>query len=569
MKGDSFIPTCAPLLSVVTRTQGSRDSPRPGALDVCPCCCFRPKRIYCFSRMRWLSRYQRRLSPFSSFESYKEGNLEWTQSCQKVPYSLDLLGPTLDSSILLEYMQLSLWKMSNRKQTYIAPFLESNWRCIFGIHRGSSFNNPNIYIYASGQQNLGELFHSRTNDWALEEHSFSNNRNTKKRVLILMSDTGGGHRASAEALRAAFDDLYPGQLDTMIVDLWTQIVKGPFRNLPKQYMFLQRNPTLWKLTWFYGVFPLSRCITEEFSYWIAHERVKKAFLMYRPDIIVSVHPLCQTLPLRVLKDMGIRERIPFVTVVTDLGSAHPLWFHKDVDICFVPTSRVRDIARRCGVSIHKIRQYGLPVRPAFWKENRDKLAVRNELGLEQIPTILIVGGGDGMSGVGRIARALACRLSEEFASAQLVIICGRNTALQQELSRMRWPLPVYVKGFVNNMSEWMAASDCIVTKAGPGTIAEALIRGLPIFLYGFLPGQEAGNVPFVVENGVGFFESDPMRLANRVIQLFREQSHLVQMSVQAKNVGRPLATYQIAGDICDLLWLQRTKPPISSPLEVS
>lgn len=101
--------------------------------------------------------------------------------------------------------------------------------------------------------------------------------------------------------------------------------------------------------------------------------------MYRPDIIVSVHPLCQTLPLRVLKDMGIRERIPFVTVVTDLGSAHPLWFHKDVsrdkrrlldgemihslkvDICFVPTNRVRDIARRCGVSINKIRQYGLPV----------------------------------------------------------------------------------------------------------------------------------------------------------------------------------------------------------------
>jgi 1,2-diacylglycerol 3-beta-galactosyltransferase len=358
-------------------------------------------------------------------------------------------------------------------------------------------------------------------------------------------------------------------LDTVIVDLWTQIVKGPFRNLPKQYMFLQRNPTLWKLTWFYGVFPLSRCITEEFSYWIAHERVKQAFLMYRPDLIVSVHPLCQTLPLRILKDMGIRERIPFVTVVTDLGSAHPLWFHKDVDICFVPTDRVRDIARRCGVSINKIRQYGLPVRPAFWKESRDKVAVRNELGLEQAPTILIVGGGDGMSAVGRVARALACRLSEEFSYAQLVIICGRNVALQEELSRMHWPLPVHVKGFVNNMSEWMTASDCIVTKAGPGTIAEALIRGLPIFLYGFLPGQEAGNVPFVVENGVGLFESDPLILANHVIELFREQSHLVQMSIQAKNVGRPLATYQIAKDICDLLWLQRTKSPVSSPLEVS
>eukprot|EP00871_Galdieria_phlegrea_P000712 jgi/Galph1/1641/GphlegSOOS_G326.1 len=391
----------------------------------------------------------------------------------------------------------------------------------------------------------------------------------KKRILILMSDTGGGHRASAEALRAAFDDLYPNQVDTVIVDLWTQIVQGPFRNLPRQYMFLQRNPTLWKLTWIYGAFPLSRCITEEFSYWIAHERVKKAFLLYRPDIIVSVHPLCQTLPLRVLRDMGIRQKIPFATVVTDLGSAHPLWFHKDVDICFVPTTRVQSIALKCGIAPNKIRQYGLPVRPAFWKESRDKCAVRQELSLQQAPTILVVGGGDGVSGVGQVSRAIACRLSEELSNAQLVIICGRNTQLQAELSRIRWPVSVYIKGFVTNMSEWMAASDCIITKAGPGTIAEALIRGLPIFLYGFLPGQEAGNVPFVVENRVGFYEKDPLKLANEVIKLFKEESYLSQISLQAKSIGRPLATYEIAKDIFDLLPLAKPKTPFGPKLEIS
>ena len=44
-------------------------------------------------------------------------------------------------------------------------------------------------------------------------------------------------------------------------------------------------------------------------------------------------------------------------------------------------------------------------------------------------------------------------------------------------------------GFVTNMAEWMTASDVIVTKAGPGTIAEALICGLPIILNGFIPCQ--------------------------------------------------------------------------------
>jgi 1,2-diacylglycerol 3-beta-galactosyltransferase len=61
---------------------------------------------------------------------------------------------------------------------------------------------------------------------------------------------------------------------------------------------------------------------------------------------------------------------------------------------------------------------------------------------------------------------------------------------------------VVIRGFVSNMEEWMGACDAIVTKAGPGTIAEALISGLPMVLNGFIPCQEAGNVPFVVDNQV-------------------------------------------------------------------
>jgi hypothetical protein len=59
---------------------------------------------------------------------------------------------------------------------------------------------------------------------------------------------------------------------------------------------------------------------------------------------------------------------------------------------------------------------------------------------------------------------------------------------------------VVVTGFVDNMAEWMTACDTIITKAGPGTIAESLICGLPLLLNGFVPCQEAGNVPFVLDN---------------------------------------------------------------------
>lgn len=62
----------------------------------------------------------------------------------------------------------------------------------------------------------------------------------------------------------------------------------------------------------------------------------------------------------------------------------------------------------------------------------------------------------------------------------------------------------WAAGFVHNMPEWMSASDMIITKAGPGTIAESLICGLPVLLNAFIPCQEEGNVTYVLDNKVGW-----------------------------------------------------------------
>ena len=75
---------------------------------------------------------------------------------------------------------------------------------------------------------------------------------------------------------------------------------------------------------------------------------------------------------------------------------------------------------------------------------------------------------------------------------------------------------VIVKGFVNNMEQWMNACDMIITKAGPGTIAEAYICGLPVLLNAFVPCQEEGNIEYVVRNQTGIFSKDPQTIAATV-----------------------------------------------------
>lgn len=389
----------------------------------------------------------------------------------------------------------------------------------------------------------------------------SRTRDPRTRVMLLISDTGGGHRASAQALSAAFDELYPGQVHALIVDFWTEIVGRPFVRFPEGYSFLAKNPPLWRAAWNYGRFPVTRRLTEEFANVVGNRNFRNALASFQPHLIVSVHPLTQFIPLRVLRTLPSPP--PFVTVCTDLGGAHPTWFHRDVDLCFVPSDRVRKIAVRCGLKEPQLRQLGLPVRPAFWQDALDKDGVKSQLGLlSSSPTILVVGGGDGVGGVGRIARAVANRVFEQLGGdgAQIVVVCGKNKRLRDNLARKDWPVRVVVKGFVDNMSEWMTASDLIVSKAGPGTIAEALIRGLPIVLSGFLPGQEAPNVKYVTEAGVGAFSKDPETIADIVTNWVSDPMELAERSKRAKVMGRPTATYDIVREIAKLVDLNEREP---------
>ena len=106
---------------------------------------------------------------------------------------------------------------------------------------------------------------------------------------------------------------------------------------------------------------------------------------------------------------------------------------------------------------------------------------------------------------------------------------------------------MHVYGFVDNMPELMQASDAAVTKAGPGTISEALISGLPLFITGFVPGQEEGNMRFVIEKGVGFYTPTVRKLVKAVRHSFLEDRPAFdRMQGHAEAVGRSDAAAEIA-----------------------
>ena len=378
----------------------------------------------------------------------------------------------------------------------------------------------------------------------------------QQRILILMGNTGGGHRASALALQAGFEALYPGRFAVEIVDLLADYTVWPLTQASTIYPLLVNHaPWAWTLLYSTERHPRFSNALIRLASFLTSGKIRRLFEERRPDLTISVHPMMQHVPLGVLAQMQCK--IPYVTVVTDLASTHPLWFHPQVDGCFVAAEEALQMAIGAGLPAQRVHLSGLPVRPAFASDYPTKRELRRQLALnETLPTVLVMGGGDGMGPVEEIAVALAQSLCDDAHNpmGQIVVICGRNTVLAEKLAEHRWPIPVQVQGFVNNMPEWMLASDCIVTKAGPGTIAEALICGLPMVISGFIPGQEEGNVSFVVDHGVGKFAAEPQEIGRIVRGWFTsQQDGLAHMAQAARRLGHPQATFEIVRTIAELL----------------
>ena len=437
---------------------------------------------------------------------------------------------------------------------------------LLSLHVSSSSSIATIQSVASSSSSSSSSS-SLLSDLYYTVKRFSHTKNAhqrkKKKVLILFSDTGGGHRTAAISLEKALAQIDYLHVDVELMDIWTEHGHYPFNTFVQTYRYLAKRPLLWRMFYAYGQFPPTKLFTEIVSSMVCMESFRKAIRNSDPDLIVSVHPLCQLMPLAIVEDINKdneklgKKKIRFVTIVTDLGDAHSTWFERKVSKIFVPSAKVKEIATKCGLKDDQIIEHGLPIRPCFWKRSRSKQATRKALGLKNVPTALLMGGGDGVGNLVDIATDVINKLSNEANKrTQVIVVTGHNKKMFRKLSETKWPdnVNVVIKGFCSNIHDYMTCSDCLVTKAGPGTIAEAMANGLPIILSSYLPGQEFGNLAYVVDGGFGYHISNPKLIAIKVSKLFFEDHHVLEaMSARAKELARPNATMEIAKDIANLL----------------
>lgn len=361
-----------------------------------------------------------------------------------------------------------------------------------------------------------------------------------KKILFLISDTGGGHRASANALVDAFNKYYPRKYKSEIVDILVNYTFFPLNKAPQIYSYLSiEMPFLWKLLFSSQYSPILTKGMSRFISSLIYFRLLKKIKEFKPDLIVSVHPLAQELTLECLKHYD--KKIPFAVVCTDLAGGHNLWFNRNVDALYVGSNELVKRAIEMGVNKKKIHNLGLPIREQF-SERYEKVG--------DLPTLLLFGGGDGVGPVEQIA--YECNKSfikNGKVIGQLAIICGRNEYLKRKLDKVNWKIPVKTYGFVKNVSKIMQTSDFVATKAGPGSLAECFATNLPIIIYGFIPGQEEPNVDYVINHHAGYFIKEPKLIAKKAVELFEDKDKLAKLSRNSGAIKKVNAAKEIVKNL--------------------
>lgn len=363
--------------------------------------------------------------------------------------------------------------------------------------------------------------------------------------MFLFSDTGGGHRSAGEAVIEAIDRLFPHRFDVRFVDGFKDYAPPPLNRLPEMYPMMARHSALWGMGYQLSNGRRRAQALNRTTWPYMRRAVNRLVDEHAPDLVVSFHPLFVAPNLYAQRD----HAIPFLVVVTDLVSTHSLWYNRAADLTLVPTEQARARALLNGISPEHVRVTGLPVARRFCEPLGERTQIRRQLGWPgELPMVLLVGGGEGMGPLFETARTIAAL----GARLGLAVVAGRNNALEARLKSIDWEVPTFVYGFERRMPQLMRAANLIVSKAGPGTITEAVNAHLPMVLYSRLPGQEDGNVDYVIKHGLGVWAPSPDQAALAVRRWLQSPELLEHASNRCAKVARPDAAGTIARAIAEL-----------------
>jgi len=377
----------------------------------------------------------------------------------------------------------------------------------------------------------------------------------KPKILIISSDTGGGHRSAAAAIVAGVQNFLKGQSYAIRVVRAVEESHHISAKLVNLYNWVLRNKQHW-MKYLYWAVNRFRPETREFFHARCIGYVRALFERWCPHVVVSVHPLTQHIFARVLKELGLLDRIPLVTVVTDPTYGFwKGWACNDVHLYLCATEEARQQLIDYGIAPARIKVSGMPVHPKFdFPDEQAARAARRELGLDPEKfTVFVNAGWEGGGNIPRIFRELV----RGELDMQAIFLAGRNEELKSEAELLAAgaKFPIKVIGYSEQVEELMRAANVMISKLGGLTTFEALSCRLPIIADGTtepMP-QEAGTVNLIVKRGAGVLLRHASDVVPTVRRMIEDSAHYAAMRAATVSLIIPNATQHIVEEIAALI----------------
>jgi len=386
-----------------------------------------------------------------------------------------------------------------------------------------------------------------------------------KKIHVVFHDGGGGHRNAAVALQTVIFQQQRGwQLELVqfqdLTDRLDVLRKLTGIRIQQQYNTMLQNG------WTLGSTQLLRVLQATIR--IFHRplvNLLKKFWREKPaDLLVSVIPhfnrqICESWT-------AVYPGRPFVTIITDLADFPPRFWIEPIKDQYViaGTEKAAEQARAMGHDdSHIFPTSGMILRPDFYvQDDSDPVALRREMGLrEGLATAIVLFGGHGS----KVMYEITEKLDAAGLPLQLILICGRNDELAGKLRAHDWKLPVHIVGFTKEVHKLMRAADFLIGKPGPGSIAEAMVRKLPVLIEcnAWTLPQERYNAEWVKEKGVGIVLNSFENVAEGVKRMLEPANLAAFRENVAAQENR--AVFEIPEILAKLLGETSTKPfPVSS-----
>ena len=378
--------------------------------------------------------------------------------------------------------------------------------------------------------------------------------NTPK-ILILSSDTGGGHRSAAQTLADGLQRFWQGRSVAVRIIKAVEESHHITQKLVGLYNWLLRNKQHW-MKYVFWAMNRFRPETREFFQRRCIGFCRDIFEKWCPHIVVSVHPLTQHIFGRILRELNLRDQIPLVTVVTDpCYGFWKGWACDDVSLYLVANDDARRQLIDYGVSAEKIKISGLPLHPKFREVTEvDAQDARRAYGLDPDKFTVFVNAG--WIGGGNIP-AIFRELVRGELDVQAIFLAGKNEELRKEAEEIAKSakFPVKVIGYSDEIEKLMHSANVMVSKLGGLTTFEALACRLPIIADATTPPmpQEAGTVKMIAKRGAGIMLEKASDIVPTIRSLTGDSRRYRDMKAATAALTIPNSTEEIIKEISSLL----------------